>query len=265
MESNILEQIVAYKKTEVESNKAAVPARELEKSPRFSREPLSLRQSLLHPDASGIIAEFKRKSPSKGWFSAAAEPGTITRAYAQGGASGLSVLTDAHFFGGHNNDLLAARAQQVPVLRKDFVVDEYQVLEAKAIGADVILLIAACLTPGEIKTLSALARSLGMEVLLEVHDAAELDQNLDAADLVGVNNRDLKTFRVDINRSLTLSDKIPAGKIAISESGISDVATILQLKQYGFKGFLIGETFMKEKDPAIAFASFVHQLKTGNI
>ena len=262
MHTNILDTIIAHKKNEVAKVKAAVSAGDLERSKYFMREPLSLKQSLMRAGATGIIAEFKRKSPSKGILHANADVEMITRGYAEGGASGLSVLTDEYFFGGRNDDLEIARMHALPILRKDFVVDEYQVLEAKAIGADVILLIAACLLPQQVKTLAALAKTIGLEVLLEVHDAGELAHDCDAVDIIGVNNRDLKTFTVDIARSIQLINEIPAGKVPVSESGISDVNTIRQLKHHGYKGFLIGETFMKNNDPAIAFSKFVQHLKT---
>ena len=172
------------------------------------------------------------------------------------------MLTDSNFFGGSNADLEKARVNTIPVLRKDFIIDEYQIVEAKAIGADVILLIAACLTPLQVKQLSAFARTLALEVLLEIHNEDELQHICDECDVVGVNNRDLKYFTVDINRSLELSDKIPADKVKISESGITDTDTIQMLRSAGFKGFLIGENFMREQDPAVAFASFVNHLKT---
>jgi indole-3-glycerol phosphate synthase len=261
--ANILDTIVSHKKIEVQAAKAAVSESALRKSSLFARQTLSLRSSLLDGSRTGIIAEFKRKSPSKGMFNAGAIPEDITRAYAENGASGLSVLTDGHFFGGSKEDLIRARINEIPVLRKDFIIDPYQVLESKAMGADVILLIAACLTPGEVNTLAARAKELGMEVLLEIHNEEELEHICDAVDIVGVNNRDLKTFTVDINLSVRLGDKIPADKLKISESGISDVNSIFRLKEAGFQGFLIGETFMKEKDPAIAFARFVQKLKTG--
>jgi indole-3-glycerol phosphate synthase len=262
--ANILDTIVLHKKNEVQAAKAAVSEAELRKSDLFARQTLSLRSFLLDGYRTGIIAEFKRKSPSKGMFNAGAIPEDITRAYAENGASGLSVLTDRLFFGGSKEDLIRARINEIPVLRKDFIIDPYQVLESKAMGADVILLIAACLTPGEVSSLAAYAKALGLEVLLEIHNEEELEHICNAVDIVGVNNRDLKTFTVDINLSLRLSDKIPPDKLKISESGISDVNSIFRLKEHGFKGFLIGETFMKEKDPAIAFARFVQQLKTGN-
>jgi len=173
------------------------------------------------------------------------------------------VLTDAGFFGGSNEDLIKARINEIPILRKDFIVDEYQIAEAKSIGADVILLIAACLTPGEVKQFASFAKSLQLEVLLEVHDEDELGHVCDDCDIVGVNNRDLKTFTVDIERSVQLSRLIPSDKVKISESGITDTGAIQKLRLYGFRGFLIGENFMKQEDPAIAFASFVKHLKTG--
>ncbi|HTQ29138.1 MAG TPA: indole-3-glycerol phosphate synthase TrpC, partial [Puia sp.] len=229
----------------------------------FDRPTLSMRQFLQDKDRTGIIAEFKRKSPSRGVINPDADVFSVTEAYARGGASALSVLTDEHFFGGSTEDLLKARAHPVPILRKDFMIDEYQVVEAKAMGADVILLIAACLDPGMVKKFARLAKSLKLEVLLEIHKEEELEHICDEVDLVGVNNRDLKTFSVDINRSIELIGRIPPGKISVAESGISEVDTIRLLKTHGYQGFLIGENFMKEPDPAIAFASFVNQLKKG--
>src|ERR1051325_8264693 len=158
--------------------------------------------------------------------------------------------------------MYARELVNVPILRKDFVIDEYQVIEARAIGASLILLIAACLTPERVQQLALFAKRLSLEVLLEIHNEEELQHICNEVDIVGVNNRDLKTFTVDVNRSIELSDKIPDDKIKISESGISDVNTILRLKQYGFKGFLIGENFMKKPDPAIAFADFITELRS---
>lgn len=241
--------------------KAIVPVSELEKAILFSRVPLSLRGYLTDPQRTGIIAEFKRRSPSKGVINDRVDPATVTRAYAAHGASCLSVLTDGHFFGGSVEDLQQARVNEIPILRKDFTIDPYQVLEAKAIGADVILLIAACLEPEQVKSLAGLARSLGMEVLLEIHNEAELGHICDETEIVGVNNRDLKTFTVDVERSVALSRQIPAEKITVAESGISKVETILYLKNFGFRGFLIGENFMKEEDPGAAFGNFVQELK----
>lgn len=258
---NILDRIVAYKKEEVKARKAHVPEAELRTMPLFGRETLSMKAFLQDPDRTGIIAEFKRQSPSKGVINARADVLEVTRAYTQQGASALSVLTDTSFFGGSTEDLLKARVNEVPVLRKDFMVDEYQILEAKAMGADVILLIAACLTPAEVQRLAAFAGSLQLEVLLELHDESELEHICDETELVGINNRNLKTFTVDIDRSLKMAGNIPGNKIKIAESGISSVANIELFRENGFSGFLIGENFMKEKDPGAAFAAFVRELK----
>lgn len=260
---NILDTIIQYKTGEVEKAKASVTIQELEGSPLFFRPTLSLHGSLCHPASTGIIAEFKRRSPSKGLFQANADPVAITTAYTQGGAAALSVLTDTQFFGGSNDDLVRARINKVPILRKDFIIDEYQIVEARAIGADVILLIAACLEPARVRALAAFAKTLQLEVLLEIHGDDELDHICDEVDLVGVNNRDLKTFTVDLNRSVALSPKIGPGKTKVAESGISQPHALSFLQAHGYRGFLIGEAFMKEPDPAIAFANFVKQLKSG--
>ena len=258
---NILDKIVAHKRIEVESKKSKVKIEELKDSEFFSRKTLSLRQFLLDESKTGIIAEFKRKSPSKGIINGDADVVKITNAYSTFGASGLSVLTDENFFGGSKEDLLKARVNNTPILRKDFMIDAYQFYEAKSIGADVILLIAACLAPTQVKEFAALSKELELEVLLEIHNEEELEHICDNVDFVGVNNRNLKTFEVDINTSLQLFPHIPANKLAIAESGISNVDTIVTLKQAGFKGFLIGENFMKQPDPTIAFADFVTELK----
>lgn len=263
MAENILGTIIRHKVEEVKHAKATVSINELEQSEFYSRKTLSLKLSLQDASRNGIIAEFKRKSPSKGIFNSEAKPWDVTRAYAEGGASGLSILTDEKFFAGKKEDIIRCRQLAIPILRKDFIIDEYQIAEAKAIGADVILLIAACLTPQRVKELSAYAKNLKMEILLEIHNDDELLHICDEVDLVGVNNRDLKTFTVDLNRSIDLGKKISSGKLKISESGISDVNTIVLLKQNGYNGFLIGEAFMKEQDPAVAFARFVHTLKHG--
>ncbi|GAC1441456.1 MAG: indole-3-glycerol phosphate synthase TrpC [Sediminibacterium sp.] len=257
---NILETIVEKKKLEVGSRESEVPVGALEKQPFFPRNTLSLKQFLTAADRTGIIAEFKRKSPSKGIINDTADVVKVTTAYAKA-ASGISVLTDTEFFGGCRADLEAARVNEVPVLRKDFMISEYQVIEAKAMGADVVLLIAACLTPVEVHALAASAKKLGLEVLLEINREAELEHICEEVDMVGVNNRNLKTFAVDVETSLRLLEKIPAEKPAIAESGINDVDTVVTLQQAGFKGFLMGEYFMKQTDPSIAFADFVNQLK----
>jgi indole-3-glycerol phosphate synthase len=173
------------------------------------------------------------------------------------------VLTDGNFFGGSADDLMKARINEIPILRKDFIIDEYQIAEAKSMGADVILLIAACLSPLQLKTLATFAKSLELEVLLELHAEEELDHICDETEIIGINNRNLKTFEVDIDRSLRMAKKIPVNKIKVAESGISSIENIKLFRENGFHGFLIGENFMKERNPAIAFASFVHQLKNG--
>jgi indole-3-glycerol phosphate synthase len=258
---NILDKIIDHKRKEVALNKMQVPAQALEQMSFFTRPVLSLKQFLLDESKTGIIAEFKRKSPSKGIINKEADVVTVTGAYTKYGASGLSVLTDLDFFGGSAVDLLKARANRIPILRKDFMIDEYQIIEARAWGADVILLIAACLTPAEVKRLAAFATSLQLEVLLELHAEEELEHICDDTQLVGINNRNLKTFEVDIDRSLRMAEQIPAGKIKVAESGISSVANIQLFKQHGFNGFLIGENFMKEEEPGEAFYKFIAQLK----
>jgi len=258
---NILDTIIAYKKTEVKKRKSDVSVAELEKSSLFSRTGFSLKQFLQDKTKTGIIAEFKRRSPSKDVINAGADVVAVTSTYTTNGASGLSVLTDSKFFGGGSDDLIKARVNKIPILRKDFIIDEYQVIESKSMGADVILLIADVLSQNVVRRLAAFAKNTGLEVLLEIHSEKELDHISDGVDMVGINNRDLKTFKVDINTSLQLINKIPTNKIAIAESGISNVETIVTLRKAGFKGFLIGETFMKEADPGKAFADFVVGLK----
>lgn len=258
---NILDKIVAQKRIEVAQRKAQTSIAELEQQKLFAKENLSLKKFLLDETKTGIIAEYKRKSPSKGIINNQSSVEEVTAAYTKFGASGISVLTDEEFFGGNLKDLLAANINQVPLLRKDFMIDEYQIIEAKSFGADVILLIAACLSKQEVKHFAATAKKLGLEVLLEIHNDEELEHICDDVDLVGVNNRNLKTFEVSIETSLQLINKIPTQKTAVAESGISNVQTILTLRQAGFKGFLIGENFMKATSPAQAFENFVQALK----
>lgn len=261
---NILDKIVARKKEEIADAKRLKSIEELQKSEFFSRECYSLREFLLDPSKTGIIAEFKRASPSKGSINKHSGVSQVTNGYAAAGASALSVLTDVDFFGGSNADLQEARrANQIPVLRKDFMLDEYQIIEAKALGADIILLIAAILNPQEVKSLAALAKSLGLSVLLEVHNQQELERSLcDELDAVGVNNRNLGDFSVSLEHSYNLVSQIPNRFLKISESGISNPQTILELKKAGFNGFLIGENFMKEEDPTKAMLEFIYQLKS---
>ena len=254
---NILDKIVAQKRIEVAAAKAGKKQPEFEKDPLFSRPGLSLAAALRSTPTPGIIAEFKRQSPSKGIINDQVKPEDVTAGYTAAGAKCLSVLTDTPFFGGTFEDFAKARAANptTPMLRKDFMVDEYQLFEAKSMGADVILLIAACLNPAEVRSLAQKAHELDMEVLLEVHDSEELSQSLcDEVDMVGVNNRNLKTFTTTIETSLELVEQIPDSFVRISESGLKDAGTIIQLFQKGYQGFLIGETFMKTPDPAAALA-----------
>ena len=258
---NILDKIIEHKKTEVANSKQLISVEELKKQKNFDRKIFSLKDFLFDETKTGIISEFKRRSPSKGIINDNADVVEVTKAYTANGASCLSVLTDSTFFGGSTDDLRRARVNNIPILRKDFIIDEYQLVEAKAMGADVILLIAACLKPGKVKDLATFAKHLKLEVLLEIHEEEELGHICDEIDFVGVNNRDLRTFAVDINRSIELSKKIPADKIKIAESGIDKTETIKILKEAGFKGFLMGENFMKATDPGEAFKQFVQQLK----
>ncbi len=258
----ILDRIVARKKTEVQAAKAKTSYTKLEEAEFFNRQPYSFREFLLDPTKSGIIAEFKRKSPSKGIINDQVKVKTVTQGYAAAGASALSVLTDRAFFMGKKMDLIQARkANQIPVLRKDFMIDEYQIIEAKALGADLILLIAAILSPQEIKTMAALAKSLGLSVLLEVHNLEELERSLNPqVDAIGVNNRNLADFTVSVDTSFNLIKSIPDEFLKVSESAISNPETIRQLKEAGFNGFLIGENFMRETDPGMAMKEFVGQI-----
>lgn len=256
----ILEEIVIFKKLEVARRKAEVKVSDLEDTALYKRCAISLKKSLEDVNKSGIIAEFKRRSPSRDTINDIADISEVSQAYSRLGASGLSILTDEKFFGGSSADLMKARENNIPILRKDFIIDEYQLLESKSIGADAILLIAACLTPIEIEYLANTAKSLGLEVVLEIHDEEELGHICEGIDIVGVNNRDLKTFEVDIQQSVRLADKIPGGKLKIAESGIRTTEDILLLRKHGFTGFLIGERFMKEQDPGKAFGDFVSEL-----
>lgn len=258
---NILEKIAVTKRQEVQARKEQTPSGVLEAKPFFMRDGKSL-SAALEKSNSGLITEFKRKSPSRPDLNLEADVEAISSAYETAGAAGISVLTDETYFGGSDADLLMARQRvELPILRKDFIIDEYQVLEAKAIGADVILLIAALLTKKEIKRFSETARNLGLEILLEVHDEAELEASLvPEVQMVGVNNRNLKTFEVDINTSKRLSGKIPDSFVKVSESGISELSTVHELRQYGYQGFLMGENFMKTANPGLAASDFINSL-----
>ncbi|MCB0346189.1 MAG: indole-3-glycerol phosphate synthase TrpC [Bdellovibrionales bacterium] len=249
--ADILDKITAAKRKEVEKRKELYPAKLLEQSIYFEAKPVSLCSYLKRSDLLGVIAEIKRKSPSKGVINAHVDVERLSIGYMQSGASALSVLTDTEFFGGSSADLETARKFNFcPILRKDFIVDEYQVVEAKSIGADVVLLIAACLEPTELKKLAKAARGLGMEVLMEVHSEEELNKGLcEEVSVVGVNNRNLKDFTVNVETSKQLLGKIPKGICKISESGISSPSVLVDLKRCGFDGFLIGEAFMKSARP----------------
>ncbi len=257
---NILETIIKHKKLEVTEREKIVSQALLMQTKHFNRKCFSLIESLTKTNTTGIIAEFKRKSPSKGFINEHADVVEVTRGYTQAGAACLSVLTDINFFGGSTADLVAARINNIPILRKDFIIDQYQITEAKAMGADVVLLIAACLTPAEVQSLAKYAVSIGLEVLLELHDETELAHICDETILVGINNRNLKDFKVDIDASLRMATLITNDKIKIAESGISAVSMIHTFKNAGFKGFLIGEMFMKEANPALAFNNFVQNV-----
>ena len=258
---NILETIIAKKKIEIGERKSSISIVELKREKFFKKKVPDIKEYLLREDKTGIIAEFKRRSPSKGIINNTATVDKVTSAYTKYGASALSILTDESFFGGSLNDLIEATINELPILRKDFIIDEYQLIESKAFGAGVILLIAACLSKNEVKQLASSAKNIGLNVLLEIHNDQELEHICDEVDVVGVNNRDLKTFIVDINRSIELSNKIRADKIKISESGIDNIETIDLLKQHGFQGFLIGEKFMREEDPGEAFRIFTGELR----
>ncbi len=259
----ILDEINNHKRTEIAEAKSKVSMEQLMESPYFKRKTNSLKAALLAERASGVIAEFKTQSPSKGVINAEAEASEITAAYVAAGASGLSVLTDDRFFGGSFENLASARwaNKSTPILRKDFMLDPYQIYEAKAHGADVILLIAESLSKSLLLELTQTAKEIGLEVLVEVHSEEELEKLNSMVDLVGVNNRNLKTFEVDVQTSVRLSKLIPEQFVKISESGISNPESIAELRAAGFKGFLIGETFMKTDDPGKACRKFIEKLK----
>jgi len=259
---SILQKIVNHKRKETEERKRLYPLELLQKSIHYNAPCVSLKQYVLRPDKSGIIAEFKRKSPSKGDINPYAEVEKISIGYMQAGASALSVLTDETFFGGSNADLKTARKfNYCPVLRKDFIIDAYQVYEAKSIGADAILLIAAVLSQKEIRQLTQLAHDLGLEVLLEFYAEDELEKYIDEADLAGINNRNLKDFSVNFDHATALADKLPSGSIKVAESGIRKPEDVLLLKEAGFDGFLIGELFMRSVAPENACRDFIRNLR----
>lgn len=259
----ILERIVKDKYQEVALKKALIPIKQLERSVLFERPIVSL-SNVLKSSATGIIAEYKRRSPSKAVINQDLNVQDVARGYGNAGVCGMSVLTDGKYFGGSLDDLLIARAScKLPLLRKDFIIDEFQILEGKAHGADVILLIAAVLSTAEIKQFSELAKSLDLDVLLEVHNKKELQKSImPSIDMLGVNNRNLKTFEVSLETSKTLSPLIPNDFIKVSESGISSTEAIKALQPYGYKGFLIGENFMKTNDPGASASNFINALES---
>lgn len=259
---SILDQIIADKKKEIALKKKAVSVSQLENSDLFNKKTISLSKSIINSPF-GIIAEHKRRSPSKATINNSFSVEKVVNGYENAGASGISVLTDMQYFGGSLEDLLLARASVgIPLLRKEFIVDEYQLLEAKAFGADAILLIAAVLSRQEILKLSEFAHSLALEVLLEVHNQEELEKSImPSLDLIGVNNRNLKTFEVSLQNSTDLANHIPNEFIKISESGLTSTNDIKLLKSQGFQGFLIGENFMKTDNPGESLEHFINQLK----
>lgn len=260
----ILDKIIAFKKQEVAKIKAEVAVKKLVESPNFKRQPISLKKSLLEPYSTGIIAEFKRQSPSKGIINDKATVAEVTNGYLDANVAAQSILTDTSFFGGTMADLMEARVinQQKPILRKDFIVDGFQIVEAKAIGADVVLLIATCLTAEQLKNYGQLATDLGLEVLYEIHTQEDLDKIGDLDNkIIGINNRNLKTFEVDLEHSINLASQIPDTVVKVSESGISDPRIITGLKEHGFHGFLIGENFMKTDKPGQACQEFIDQIR----
>lgn len=260
---NVLDQIIAHKQKEVAERISLYPVKLLERSTFFESPTVSLKKYLLREDKVGIIAEFKRKSPSKGIINKYADVERTSIGYMQAGASAMSVLTDNEFFGGKNEDLTTARKfNYCPILRKDFIVDEYQIVETKSIGADVILLLANVLDANKIKQFAKFAKSLGLEVLLEVRDENELKSVNEYVDAIGVNNRNLKDFTVNVSQSFKLANLIPSDFIKISESGIDSAKTIVDLCDFGFNGFLMGESFMKNNRPEKACSDLIKEVNT---
>lgn len=263
---DILDEIVASKRIEVAQQKTLVPSSVLYANVEKMMEEAvfahrSMKASLDSSD-SGIIAEFKRKSPSKGWIHADAQPEDVVPVYAANGASALSILTDQPYFGGCLEFIERMRPLvDTPILRKDFIIDEYQLYQAKLAGADAVLLIAADLSKTECKTLLSKAHELDLEVLLEIHSASELDWYSPEVDMLGVNNRNLGSFHTDVAHSFEIASMLPSNVTLVSESGISNPQTVRQLREAGYRGFLIGETFMKESDPGAALVRFIKELK----
>ncbi len=261
--ATILDEIVANKKIEIEQFKRNLPIGMLREGGYFSRETFSFKKALLD-SPTGIISEFKRRSPSKGDIHQGIEPKDVVPLYEEYGCSAVSCLADNKYFGGSYQDVMQAREnlKHTPLLFKEFITDPYQLYLAKYSGADVILLIAACLERSQCQELACEARELGMETLLEIHSEDELSHyGEDFIDVLGVNNRNLKVFKTDIAISKEIVKNLPQESVKISESGISKPETVAELKKLGFNGFLMGENFMKEQNPGIALKNFVEEVK----
>lgn len=260
--TTILDTIIANKQNEVNLQKQQIPLKALENKMSNIGKKASFKEALIH-SSTGIIAEFKRKSPSKDWIFKEAKINEIIPSYTKGGATAISVLTDTHFFGGNLDDLQEASSlTNIPILRKDFIIDEYQIYQAKCFGASAILLIATALTIEDTKILAQKAKALSLDVLLEIHDEKELGYINEYTDVVGVNNRNLKTFVTTIDPSLQLIDKIPNEFVKISESGISSTQTVKKLRETGYNGFLMGENFMKTNNPGESLKQFINELQS---
>lgn len=261
---DILEEIVAHKRVEIDERKRFVPIQQFTGAIQQMMDegkPASMSKALMSSDT-GVIAEFKRKSPSKGWIHRDVKPEDVTPLYQANGASALSILTDTQYFGGYDEYIQQARQAGVtiPILYKNFIIDEYQLFQARYCGASAVLLIAACLTKDECKHLQHLAHELGLETLLEMHNDRDFDYATLEPDMYGINNRNLGTFVTDVNNSFRLAERLPKGACLVSESGISHPGTVKELRDAGFNGFLIGERFMREKDPGIALKQFIGEL-----
>ena len=257
---NILDKIIKNKKLEIAASKKKISIADLQVTAFFQRQTISLKESV--KSGSGIISEFKRQSPSKGIINDKADVLKVTKSYEKFGASGISILTDEIFFGGTLQDVLEVRDEiSIPILRKDFMIDEYQFYEAKANGADVILLIASCLSPNQVQEFTELSHQLGLEVLLEIHTEEELHHFNRNIDFVGINNRNLKDFKVDLQHSVNMKNQLPKDVLSVAESGIYSIDDFKFLKGKGFDGFLMGEYFMKNANPEIAFEEFINTIK----
>lgn len=260
---DILDKIIAFKRNEVKVNKKLYPVGKLEKSVFFRQKMPSFFEAILKPGPS-IIGEFKRKSPSKGVINISADIEQVAKGYQEAGIDAISILTDNEFFGGNNDDLFKVACQvKIPLLRKDFIVDEYQVVESKSIGASAILLIASALNRREVDRLTDLALNLGMDILFEIHDEKDLEKMSNKIKIIGVNNRNLKTFIVNMDNSIDLLTRLPVNYIKVAESGFQTYNDVKQLFTRGYNAFLIGEKFMRSDDPGLTAAEFIKDLKAG--